>query len=188
MIAVETTPVPVYELLARFVLPAHPLLKSPVIVHNYRGDCTETGDRRLRAMLGTAYESLHFDTVACDGRAVIYLPRFRAPGAVEVDHWQQPTFGLTAPHHWAMSQVDERSPEVTRARPATVQRVPVEIARDLHALPELEFVDVRDVHFWSHGNGPAKKKKKPAPQDVVYFRFAGGYGVVLPRALGGAVS
>lgn len=187
MTAVETAPVPVYELLARFVLPAHPLLKSPIIVHNYRGDYTETGDRRLRAMLGAAYESLHFDTVACDGRAVVYLPRFRAPGAVEIESGHRPTFGLTGPHHWAMSQVDERSPEVTRARPATVQRVPVEIARDLHALPELEFVDVRDVHFTEYGNRP-RKKKKPAPQDVVYFRFAGGYGVVLPRALGGAAS
>ena len=187
MIAVEATPATVHELLARFVLPSHAVLRDVIVVENYRGDCTETGDRRLRAMLGAAYESLHFDTVACDGRVVIYLPRFKAPGAVAIESGHRPTFGLSGPHHWAMAQVDERSPEVSRARPATVQRVPVEIARDLHALPELEFVDVRDVHFTEYGNR-VKKKKKPAPQDVVYFRFAGGYGVVLARALGGTAS
>ena len=187
MSAVDSAPAPVHELLARFVLPTHAILKDVIVVENYRGDFTESGDRRLRTMLGEKYDSLHFDTVACDGRVVIYLPRFKLPGATAIRHVHAPQI-LTAPHHWALTQVDERSPEVTHASAATIQRVPVEISRDLHALPELEFVDVRDVHFWVHGNGPAKKKKKPAPRDVVYFRFAGGYGVVLARALGGAAS
>lgn len=183
MTAVETAPTPVHELLARFVHPTHAVLKHPTIVHAYRGDCTESNERRLRATLGeAAYASLHYDTIACDGRVMVILPRCRAAGAVEAP------FGfrtLTAEHHWALTEVDEKSPEVVRARPETVQRVPVEIARELFALPGLEFVDVHEVTYWVHGNGPAKRKKKPAPQDVVYFRFTGGMGVVLTVAASG---
>lgn len=185
MSAVAT--VPVHELLARFVLPSHPVCKDVFVMFHYRGDGTETGARRMRAILGEAYETLHCDTVACDGRVVLIIPRFKAPGAVEINNGDIPNF-FPAPTYWALSQVDERSPEVTHARASTIQRVPVDVARDLHLLPELEFVDVKDVHFVEHGNGPAKKRKKPAPQDVVYFRFAGGYGAVLARALNGGAS
>lgn len=172
MTTIET---PVHELLAQFTNPDHPVMKDVLVTDHYRGDCTETGERRLRAMLGAAYDSLHHDTVACNGRVVLFLPRFKAPGGVDAPHGFHL---LTAPHHWALAQVEEKDPEVTRARPATIQRVPLETARQLHVLPGLEFVEVRNVHFWVHGNGPAKRKKQPAPSDVVYFRFTGGYGVV----------
>lgn len=164
------------DILAKFVNPSHPVYKDVLTVDSYRGDCTETGDRRLKAMLGEkAYASLHYDTIACDGRILVIVPRSRLEGA------KPAPFGLhtlTAAHHWALSQVDERSPEVVHASSATIQRVPVEVAQKLHALPCIEFVEVRYVHFWEHGNGKTKKKRKPAPQDVVYFRFEGGYGVV----------
>jgi hypothetical protein len=166
---------PIHELLARFTHPEHGILKDVLVMNNYRGDCTETGDRRLRAMLGAAYDSLHYDTVASNGRVVLFLPRCKAPNAVPApDGWRM----LTAEHHWALSQVDEKHPEVTRASAATIQRVPVEIARQLHDLPELEFVEVPRVYYWLHAGGPAKRKSKPAPDNVVYFRFLGGYGVV----------
>lgn len=164
-----------HELLARFTNPSHAVMKDVLVTNNYRGDCTETGERRLRAMLGAAYDSLHHDTVACSGRIVVIMPRFKAPGAVEAPcgfHL------LTAPHYWALGEIDEKSPEVSKAKPSTVQRVPIDIAQQLYALPGFEFVEVKNVNFWEHANGPAKRKKRPAPADVVYFRFNGGYGVV----------
>lgn len=168
---------PVHELLTHFTKPDHEKLKNIVIMRNYRGDATETGERRLRAMLGDKYDSLHHDTVACNGRVIVVLPRTKAPNAIE-----EP-FGfrlLTAEHWWALAQVDEHSPEVTHARSATITRVPVDIAQQLHILPDLEFVDVKDVHYTEYGN-KVRRKKKPAPQDVVYFRFTGGYGVVAEK-------
>lgn len=169
------TTAPVHELLANFTSPGHPTMKDVLIVDHYRGDCTETGERRLRAMLGEAYDSLHHDTLACTGGVVLILPRFKAPNAVPAPvgfHL------LKADHHWALAEVDEKSPEVTRASAATIQRVPVEVARKLHELPDLEFVEVARVHYWESGRGPAKRKSRPAPSNVVYFRFTGGYGVV----------
>lgn len=164
----------VHELVARFVQSSHPVMKDLLVIRSYRGDGTETGERRLRAMMGAKYDSLHCDTVACNGRVVVVLPRFKAPGAVDAPF----SFRLlTAEHHWALSEVDEKSPEVTHARPETVQRVPVEISQELHAFPDFEFVEVRNVNYWESGR-TTKRKKKAAPKDVVYFRFTGGYGVV----------
>jgi hypothetical protein len=170
------------EQLRPFVKPDHHLLKDVLAMWNYRGDGTETGARRMRAIIGEqAFESLYWDTVACSGRVLVVVPRCKAPGTVEAPRGMGL---LSAPHWWALTQVEEKHPDVTHARPETIQRVPVEIAQQLHALPDLEFVDVKDVHFWESGRGPSKKRKKAAPQDVVYFRFAFGYGCV--AAAGGA--
>ena len=164
------------DILTNFVNRGHPVYKDVLVVDSYRGDCTETGERRLRTMLGdVAYASLHYDTIACDGRILVVIPRCKLDGATPAPLGLRT---LTAAHHWAMSLVDERSPEVKHASTATIQRVPVEVAQKLHALPDIEFVDVGYVSFWEHGNGKPKKKRKPAPQDVIYFRFRGGYGVV----------
>lgn len=164
------------ELFGAFVHPNRQPINRILAVQNYRGNATETGARRMRAILGPeAYEHLHWDTLATDGRVALWIPRYRCPDAQEAP----PGFRLlTARHHWALSEIDEVSPEVSRASAKDIQRVPIETAQRLYSLPGLEFVRVRYVHFFEYGSGQPKRKREPAPADVVYFRFAGGYGVV----------
>lgn len=145
-------------------------------VWEYRGDCTESGDQRLRANLGAeAYEHHHWNTVAFNGGVIVIVPRWKhkeGPG--------ESGPGLRAEYHWAMSAITEENPDEEHGvRPSNKKEI-AEVVTDtqtlLAQLPGLEYMHIKKLSFFS--TAKRGKQWRKAPSDVRFFRFAGGYGAV----------
>lgn len=159
--------------LRQFILPSHPDLKEILTINHYRGDGTETGANRLRkSMSEEEYEHLHFDTIASNGRVLIYLPRYKHPEAVPAP------FGFHFPPAewlWCFEQI-EASEEIEPANPLLVKRVPTDVLKALQVIQNLEWLRVRRVNLIHYGRGKPKHKHQKAPNNVLFFRFNQGLG------------
>lgn len=167
------------ELLGKFTKPGCERLGKVLQNAFYRGDFTETGDRRLRAAMGEeAYEHLHWDAVACNGGVLVVVPRWKF-GTEDRN-----PLGLDAPYWWAMSAIaGDELEEGAGIRPSTAKEIAEVVSETrelLSLLPGLEFMHVAKLSFYST-NKPGKKQWREAPGDVRLFRFAAGYGLVAIR-------
>lgn len=163
------------ELLEKFTKAGDPRFGKVQSVWSYRGDCTETGDRRLRAtMPEEAYEHHHWNTVACNGGVLVCVPRWKS----SEERGQR--VGLDAPYWWAMSEIAAAEPDpalgVRLATAKEIADVVPETQSLLAALPGLEYMRIAQVGFYSTDRKGRQFDK--APQDVRFFRFAAGYGCV----------
>lgn len=166
-------------LLRKFTLPGgRGHLGEVRLVKNYRGDLTETGEQRLRSALGEEeYSHLHWDTAATNGEVLVIVPRWKSK---EVTGGWHTWLGGRAEDRWAMDQMEDPSPDekcgIRPCRKKEIEQVSA-AARELIAeLPGVEYMMVRRVSFYSTSR--SGKRWMPAPQDVRYFRFAAGYGLV----------
>jgi hypothetical protein len=163
------------ELLEKFTKSGDPRFGKVQSVWAYRGDCTETGDRRQRAtMPEEAYEHYHWDTVACNGGVLVCVPRWKS--SEEGDE----SVVLRAPYWWAMSEIAAAEPDpslgVRLANAKEIADVVPETQALLSALPGLEYMRIAKVGFYTTARKGRTFDK--APQDVRFFRFAAGYGCV----------
>lgn len=161
------------DVLRGFLHPKHDVLKDICTLWNLRGDGTESDARRLRHALGPeAYEHYNWDTAVSNGRVLILIPRFKHPEGVK------PRFGFHFPAEWfwCFSQIDDGE-DVVPASAEHIARVPEELRESLKVLPELEWMTVTRVNYFSHGNGKPKAKHQPAPDGIAFFRFKGGLGL-----------
>lgn len=171
------------ELLRKFTKPGCPNFGEVQQVWAYRGDCTESGDRRTRAAIGEeAYEHEHWNAVACTGGVVVVVPRWK----FREERGSGP--GLGARYWWAMSAIAETVPEdgagIRAATAAEIAAVVPETQALLAELPGLEYRVIARTSYYSTAK-PGKKLWDQAPQDVRYFRFAAGYGCVAIKAEAG---
>jgi len=163
------------ELLSKFTKAGDPRFGKVQCQYNYRGDCTETGDRRLRAtMPEEAYANHNWDTVACNGGVIVCVPRWKS------SEERSESFGLAAPYWWAMSEISATELDpllgIRLATPKEIAAVVPETQELLTALPGLEYMHIAKVGFYSTSRKGRKFDK--APQGVRFFRFAAGYGCV----------
>jgi len=160
------------DILRQFTKPDHETFRHVLAQEHYRGDLTQTGDDRLRLAMGdAAYQHYHWDTVACNLRVLLVLPRFKHPEAVE----NRRPIGLPAPWFWCLDQV-ERHHDLENASKAFIERVSLEVRESLQVLPGLEWVKIGRVGFFEHGRGKPKRRFQAPPDDVVFFQFRGGVG------------
>lgn len=163
------------ELLSKFTKTGDP---THGVVHQawaYRGDCTESGDRRLKSALGEeAYEHHHWDAVACNGGVIVVVPRWKFGPETR----NSP--GLPAEYYWAMKAISNPDPEegagIRACTKKEIAAVVPETQALLAELPGLEFMHISKVSFYS--TGKHGKQWRKAPKDVRFFRFAAGYGCV----------
>lgn len=140
---------------------------------NYCGDCTENGDRRLKAAMGDeAYEHYHWDTLACNGYILLRIPQYKHP-LIAKECRSGPRF--PAQWFWCMSAIVEGGDNVMPAYPAMVASVSIKNQEELAVLPGLEYVRVTEMRIYSNG----KPKREKPPSDVVFFRFQRGVGCVV---------
>ncbi len=168
------------ELLQRFTCPGHEDFRNVLRVWHYRGDLTETGDRRLEEKLGPeAYEDYHWDAMACTGELLVIVPRWK----VEAEKESRGP-GLKAEYYWALGEIDRGNLEV---RPCPG---PIELSEESESLvtllPGFEWVMAPWVYYFEYSSRKGKVRKvRSAPLDMAYFRFDGGYGLAAPKK-GGA--
>ncbi len=163
------------DLLRKFTAPGSPHFGDVLQVWSYRGDCTESGDRRTREAIGEdAYEHHHYNAEACNGGIVVCVRRWKFREGRATDSGP----GLAAEYWWAMQTAAAPEPE----EGAGIRIIPpakcglVALTRELLTeLPGLEYVHVSKVSFYSTRK-PGHKQWKKAPSDVRFFRFAAGYG------------
>ena len=166
------------ELLEKFTKAGDPRFEKVQCQWNYRGDFTETGDRRLRSTMSEeAYENYNWNTVACNGGVIVCVPRWKS------SEEQGKSFGLRAPYWWAMSEIAAAEPHpalgIRLATAKEIADVVPETQELLETLPGLEYMRIAKVGFYSTASKGRKFDK--APQDVRFFRFAAGYGCVSIR-------
>jgi hypothetical protein len=142
----------------------------------YRGDCTETGDRRIRAAIGDeAYEHHHWDATAFNGGVIVVVPRWKFK---EVRSGSSP--GLPAEYYWAMKAISDPNPDEGHGvRPCTKKEIAAVVPETqalLAELPGLEYMHIKKLSFFS--TGKRGKQWRKAPKDARFFRFAAGYGCV----------
>ena len=163
------------QLLSKFTKAGDPAHGEVHQTWAYRGDCSESGDRRLRAALGEeAYEHHHWDAVACNGGVIVVVPHWKF-GA---EKGRGP--GLRAEYYWAMQAIAAAEPEEGAGiRPCTKKEIAAVVPETqalLAELPGLEFMHISKVSFYS--TGKRGKQWRKAPKGVRFFRFAAGYGCV----------
>lgn len=161
-----------YETVINFIKPGHEVLGGILTIWNYRGDGTQRdADRTKLAMGEEAYEHYNWDTAVSNGRVLIVIPRFKHPVG------KNPPMGFHFPAEWfwCFSQI-ELNEDVA---PATPEGVPLELLKSVEALPGIEWKRVLKLNFWSHGRGKPKRKHRPAPDGLAFFKFNGGFGLTI---------
>jgi len=172
-------PIPSDEILRKFCsidpeYTHHESFKNLMLSWNYRGDLTETGDRRLRESMGDeAYEHFHYDLLACNGHILIQIPQYKHPDLTKEASFNRPRF--PSPWFWCMADIFDGKDNVMPAYPKMIQCVSPKNQEELSILPGLEFVRITEMRFFSNG----KRKKEPAPMEVIFFRFNRGVGCVV---------
>jgi hypothetical protein len=165
------------SLLRQFTREDDETFKNILAVWHYRGDGTQSGDDRLRKAMGDdVFEHYHYDTIATNCSVLLMFPRYRHPSGVE------PGFGkarFPAEWFWSFSQIEEN--EDVEIKPSLIKRVPEASLALLKSLPDLEWMKVLRVNFWQHARGKAKRKHRPAPKGVIFFRFRDGLGLVASK-------
>lgn len=164
------------DLLRKFTKPgcsSHGEVKQ---LWSYRGDCSEAGDRRLRASMSEeAYEHHHWDAVACNGRLVVVVPRWK------FGNERFGSLGLEASYWWAMTSIacdeQEEGAGIRVCKSKEIAAVDSASLALLKSLPGLEFMHISKVSFYCSSK-PGRKQWRKAPVGVRYFRFAAGYGLV----------
>ena len=155
---------------------------QPRLVWNLAGsDGTQTWENRMRAILGPdQYNDLHWDVIALDGRIMLMLPRYKAPGVEELP------FGSSVPNqiYSTMKDIDERAP----AAAAYELETPVPdpggsdsclpfpakiLGRHLSCHYLAKILTLPNPRFC----GPVSDASEP-----IYFRFDGGVGALMPMA------
>jgi hypothetical protein len=139
------------------------------LCNNYKGDLTQRGDDQARLRMGEeAYLERDWDTLVCNGRVLLVFSSWKCPFAKE-----GPVPRFQAEWYWCFDQMRKKRDVVPESE-KRLSRLAADVRADLQRLPELEFVRVLKVHFWSHGRGKPKAKSMPAPKGLVFFNFAGG--------------
>ena len=166
------------ELLGKFTKEGCQRLGTVQQVWAYRGDCTETGDQRIKAAIGEeAYQHHHWNAVACNGGVLVVVPRWK----FEEGRSRGEGIGLKAQYWWAMAAIVQDEPEEgAGVRPCTtkeIEAVALSTQKLLGELPGLEYMHVSKLSYYSTAK-PGKKQWDKAPTDARYFRFAAGYGCV----------
>lgn len=165
-----TCPLPEPTLRA-FTVPGHPRYGHVSLNFHHRGDLTQACEDRLRLQLGEdAYAHLHWDTVVCSGDVYLCIPRYRHPEGRDV-----PGLALSAVYHWCLSHADEDE-DIDPASTRAINRVAKAGREQAESLPGLEWLHMAKIAYWQYSGRTPKRKHKPAPKDVLFFRFTGGVG------------
>ncbi len=164
------------SILQQFLKPDHEVMKSFLTLWNLRGNLTQTESDHTRRLIGDEkYEHYNWDTVACNGRVLVLIPRYKHP------HGEKPKFGTFTPPaewFWCFEQI-EVGEDIAPASPADIARVPEELREKAAILPGLEWITVQQVNSIEYGNGKPKHKHRPPPDGIMFFRFNGGVGLTV---------
>lgn len=119
----------------------------------------------------------HWDTIVSDGDVLLDIRRFKHPEGVE------PKFGtrFKSEWFWGFSHI-ERNENIEPAKRRLIERVPQEIREKIAADPDLssvEWLRIKHLNLMSCGSRGTKAIRKPAPKDVLFFRFDGGLGMAV---------
>jgi hypothetical protein len=143
----------------RFVVKGHPQLHEPVKIWNYRSE-------RL----------CNWNTLATDGRVLLMVHAWEAPGASELPSFSWPEVTWA----WALSELCETPREQLPAAPVGDWRwVHPGSEPALRELPGLELVRVRSVMVNCSTNAGTTREKRAVAPGAAFFRWAGGVGLVI---------
>lgn len=143
-------------------------------------------EARLIESIGReAYEAQNWDTAVCNGSVMLCLPGWKHPEGKE------PGIGFSFPARWfwCFNQITQQR-DIIPLSEASLLRV-CDSTRDRLAavLPDLRWWQIQRVNFFtSSSRGVQKAQSEPPPDNVIFFSFTGGCGVVAvePIKKGGA--
>jgi len=136
------------------------------------------------AVSAEEFEQRQWATVACNGSVMLLIENWKHPEGKE------PPLGFSFPARWFWCLDQIKLGQSVGPLPAVELERVHELTRSMMDmnLPGLKWHAVHRVHFMSHGRGKPKAKTEPPPDDVLFFTFEGGNGVVAvePKKKGGA--
>lgn len=132
-------------------------------------------ENRLIESIGReAYEAQNWDTAVCDGSVMLCLPGWKHPEGKEL------SFGVSFPTRWfwCFNQITQQR-DVIPLPEASLLRV-CDSTRDRLAavLPDVRWWQIQRVNFFTSSRGVQKAQSEPPPDNVIFFSFTGGCGVV----------
>lgn len=116
-------------------------------------------------------------TIAANGQVLITLRYVKHPEGA------QPAFGVHFPAewYWCFTHI-ERNECIEPAKRSLIERVPAEVRAAIASDPDLglvEWVRIKRLNYTSYGSRGVRAMHKPAPADVLFFRFNGGLGLAV---------